>query len=229
MAEHGSGSPPSRRRGRYAFCAAAVAVAFAASVPAQQVQQRQPLTTTALVAALDEQLQLRFLDVRLGFGMSRLCGPVRHGPLGRPAQTLRRLPQPGDPRWSNWACGSRDWAAFEPRNPQEQWVAREVNRAKVEIWAFLVGARHRTLEGPVVLGNPNPQQMDEVRRTLLPRVAQTPIPVESLSGWQVQVKPVKASRNECIACHTQGGTNGAPVIPDLKRGDPIGYLVYLYR
>ena len=217
------------RRGAVAAGATAAAMLFTAHAFAQQAAQKPPLSPTALVAALDEQLQLRFLDPRQGFGITRLCGAVGHGPLGRPAQTLRQLPQPDDPTWRNPNCGTRDWAPFEPRNSEEKWVAGEVSRAKVEVWALLVGERHRTLEGPVVVGNSAPQQMNEVRRALLPRVARTPISEEPLSGWRVLVKPVKASRDDCVGCHTRGGAGGPPATPGLERGDPIGYLIYLFR
>jgi len=164
-----------------------------------------------------------------GFGITRLCGPVGHGPLGRPTQTLRQLPQPDDPTWRNPACSSRDWAPFEARNSQEEWVAGEVARAGVEIWALLIGEANRTLEGPVVLGTDSPVGMNEIRRELLTRAAETPIPDAPLAGWSVVVRPVRASDESCLGCHTGGGFTNPPPIPDLEIGDPLGYIVYLYR
>jgi len=146
----------------------AAALILSDSLSGQEGKQAaRPLSPTALVSALDEQLQIRFLDPRLGFGMSRLCGPMGHGALGDTTQVLRRLPQSDDPGWRNAQCGGRDWAPFRPRNRQEQWVATEVHSSRVEIWTFLVGGVRRTLEGPVVSGNGNPQALNEARRLLL--------------------------------------------------------------
>jgi hypothetical protein len=197
----------------------------------QQQQSTRPLSAGALVSALDEQVQLRFLDPRLGFGITRLCGPIGHGALGQTNQTLRRLPQPSDPHWRNAQCGGRDWAPFRPRNAQEEWVVSEVKRARLEIWTLLVGGARRTLEGPVVVGNDAPREMDEIRRQLLSRVVRTPIPDDALNQWQVSVKPVRASRETCVGCHADQGRSalGPPPIKGLKIGDPLGYLIYLYR
>ncbi len=191
----------------------------------------QTLVPRALVASLDEQIQIRFLDPRLGFGMSRLCGPMGHGALGQVTQSLRRLPQPNDPGWRNAVCGGRDWAPFRPRNRQEQWVVSEIKDANVEIWTLLVGGVRRTLEGPVVAGSDAPQGLNEVRRLLLPRIAKTPIPEEALENWQVAVRPVRASRESCLGCHADKGkaATGPPRIQGLKLQDTLGFLVYLYR
>ena len=210
----------------------ATGLALAFSLYGQQERQAaSPLSPGALVAALDEQLQLRFLDPRLGFGISRLCGPLGHGALGQVNQTLRRLPQPTDPRWQNAQCGGRDWAPFRPRNRQEEWVAAEIKRANVEIWTLLVGGARRTLEGPVVVGSDAPRELNEIRRQLLPRIARTPIPADALKDWQVAVKVVRASRESCLGCHADRGKArlGPPLIKGLKLGDPLGFLVYLYR
>lgn len=210
-----------------------VGLLMSVSALAQQPQQAgPPLSPGALVAALDEQIQVRFLDHRLGFGISRLCGPMGHGVLGQKAQTLRRLPQPGDPGWMNAACGGRDWALFRPRNEQEKWAIGEIEKGKVEVWALLVGAARRTLEGPVVAGSTDPQGLNEVRRQLLPVVAQTPIPEKDLAGWRVAVRPVRATQDACLGCHADTGKPGVfgpPLIKGLKLRDPLGYLVYLYR
>jgi len=202
-----------------------VAMGLAMQLPGQH------LGPSAVVAALDEQLQLRFRDTTLGFGISRLCGTNVHGALAQAKQPLRQFPQPGNPVWRNEGCGTKDWALFRPRNPQEQWVDGEIKRARLEIWTLLVGGVRRTLEGPVVAGVAAPGGLNEVRGQLLPRIAKSPIPEETLGSWQVVVKPVRATHESCIGCHTDTGkpTYGPPRIKNLKLGDPLGYLVYLYR
>lgn len=185
-----------------------------------------PLRPTALVSALDEQIQLRFLDTGVGFGMSRICGPVGHGALGRP-ESLRRFPQAPDFVWRNSACGGLDWVSFRPVNSQETWVVNEVDRAKVEIWTMLVSAKQRSLEGPVVLGTESPESLTDIRRQLLARAAKPPISEDPLDNWQVVVKPIRASREACLSCHNQRTWPGST--PALKLGDPLGFAVYLFR
>ena len=165
----------------------------------QEKRAAPPLSPGALVAAFDEQLQVRFLDPRLGFGMSRLCGPIGgHGALTQAGKSLRKLPQPGSPAWRDPQCGGRDWAPFRPRNTQEQWVDGEIKRARLEIMTLLVGGVRRTLEGPVVVGNDDPSGLDEIRSQLLPRIARTPIGEDALKNWTVAVRPVRASRESCL-------------------------------
>ena len=107
----------------------------------------------------------------------------------------------------------------------------EIKRANVEIWTLLVGGAHRTLEGPVVAGGDAPQGLNEVRRQLLARIAKTPIPEDILGQWRVAVKPVRATRESCVGCHSGAGNPGIgpPRIKNLKLRDPLGYLIYLYR
>jgi hypothetical protein len=193
--------------------------------------QGESLSPAALVAAFDEQMQLRFLDSSRGVGIIRACDAKLHSSLSDWRHPLRRLPQPTNPTWSNPACGDKDWVSFQPRNPQEEWVDGEIKRTKVEVWTLLVGAAGRTLEGPVVAGGTTPQGMDDVRSQLLPRIAKTPISEGTLGPWRVSVKPVRASRESCMGCHTGDRKMlvRPPQIANLKLGDPLGYLVYLYR
>lgn len=182
-----------------------------------------PLAPRAVVAALDEQVQLRFLDAGFGFGMSRICGPIGHTALSRPGAGLRIFPQPPAFRWLNPSCGSVDWAPFRPLNSQESWVLREAAQAGVEIWTFLVHASERSVEGPVVIGTGTPGNLAEIRQQLLGRAAQSAIPEDPIEGWDVLVKPVRASREACIACHASRTSRA------VKPGDPLGYAVYLWR
>ena len=101
----------------------------------------------------------------------------------------------------------------------------------MEIWTLLVGGVRRSLEGPVVVGSNAPEDLNEVRRQLLPRVAKTPIPEDGLEHWQVVVRPVLATRESCLECHADRGRRemGPPRFKGLKLRDPLGYLVYLYR
>jgi len=73
--------------------------------------------------------------------------------------------------------------------------------------------------------------LDEIRRQLLPRIAQTPIPEGDLGHWQAVIRPVKASRESCLECHTDHGKPemGHLALRASKLRDTLGYLVYLYR
>jgi hypothetical protein len=202
---------------------------------AQQQSQSPPLAPGALVAALDEQFQVRFLDTKLGFGISRLCGPMGHRTLKQLYEGPRKLPQPRSPGWRNPECGPNDWAPFRPGTKQEKWVADEIARGKVEIWTLLAGEARRQLEGPVVAGNDNPKGLDGVREELLRRVKLTPIPEGDIGGWKVVVRAVRAVEESCVRCHTAepvgetGILGGAARIKGLKLRDPLGYLIYVYR
>jgi len=204
--------------------------------PAQQRLQSPPLAPAALVSALDEQFQVRFLDTKLGFGISRLCGPTGHRALKQLYEGPRKLPQPRSPGWRNPECGPNDWAPFRARNKQERWVAEEIARGKVEIWTLLAGEARRQLEGPVVAGTESPEGLDGVREELLKRVKQTPIPEGDIGGWKVSVRAVRAVEESCVKCHSAEAASGegrilsgAARIKGLKLRDPLGYLIYVYR
>lgn len=183
------------------------------------------------MAAFDEQIQVRFLDPRLGFGLMRLCAPPGHSAMRQLHEEPRVLPTPDNPSWRNRGCGAADWARFRPRNRQEQWAAREVGRGDVAIMTFLVGGVHRTMEGPVIVGGGPPADLNELRRRLLPRIKETPIPEDPLGEWRVAVRSVRATRESCVGCHADTGKQAPspPRIKGLKLNDPLGYLVYLYR
>jgi hypothetical protein len=73
-------------RQRQAGLLAGVAFLAGVSALAQQSQGLTPLTPTAVVAALDEQFQLRFLDLDHTPGMARLCVARSHTVLAQRTQ-----------------------------------------------------------------------------------------------------------------------------------------------
>lgn len=157
------------------------------------------LPPRAIVAALDEQLQLRFVDDRSGFGFERLCRPMTHRSVGLSPDN----------------CINLQWSLFQPRNQQETWVQREANRANIEVLTFLTGKNTR-LHGPLALTNDPHTDLTRLRRLVIE--ARKSHREEAIDDWQVIVRPVRASRKSCLECH-QG----------LRVGDAIADLIYLYR
>jgi len=120
---------------------AAVLVMCGSALGQQVSQATRPLSPAALVAAFDEQIQVRFLDTRLGFGISRLCGPMSHGALGQMNQTLRRLPQPSDPVGETAMRRARLGTIPAPATARKSGCWARSRRANVEIWSLLVSWR----------------------------------------------------------------------------------------
>jgi len=68
-----------------------------------------------------------------------------------------------------------------------------------------------------------------------------------LNGWTLQARPVAATKQACVDCHTGGLVNGlvrnskfaesaddtykevAPPATSLKVGDTLGGVIYMYR
>jgi hypothetical protein len=225
-------------------------MALCGRLAAEPARDSPKLAASAVVSALDERIQLRFRDPELGtFGFTRMCPPDVHQPLtARDARTSgKALPKKSTSPFLFGNCGAREWAPFEPRNREEEWIKKEALKSDVEVWMLLVGVADGAVQGPVVLGSAEVRDADlqKVQGELVRRAARLPVSESGFEAWQVAVRPVRA-RAECMSCHDpalrksadgvdthleKGGllASFAPNIPGLKVGSPIAYLVYFHR
>ena len=125
---------------------------------------------------------------------------------------------------------------FQPENPAEQAVVDQLRQKGFEVVAYLVGqqaladapldsARAR-LQGPAsITMPPDVQFTDEAvvfseGKRALASIGQDP-------GYDLQkghwtIRPLRASNQSCIQCHTYPGS--AP-----KLGDALGVVLYVFR
>jgi hypothetical protein len=225
--------------------------AFAVHAPGAveaPARDQQTLTQSAIVAAVDEQFQLRFREPDFGaFGFTRMCAPEVHTALVAASRSAKRQLRRRSTNRSLLfgSCGSADWAFFEPRNQSESWVHEQSRKAHVEVWTLLVSAADAAVQGPVVLASEAPAAVDRVQTELLARARQLPLSEQPFEEWTVTVRPVRA-RTECMTCHDpslrsresrqrslspnhQALIGWTPRLPNLKPGDPIAWLVYFSR
>ena len=212
----------------------ALSVARAWLVPSQDRSKPVPLD------ALDRCVQARFQTVNKAFGLDRVSSHIAHMPSSfRPANAgeERALAAFRDGGWSGGIyLGARtlrtgDW-------DEARWK----------------GTRsHFPIQGPVSLNNPL-GWVDLIKRTKtaedLPKSAdlweegrkamdasETSDRRESTLGtWTISARAVRATREECLGCHSHGylstmreGDEHNARLPDLKIGDPIGVLLYVYK
>jgi hypothetical protein len=162
-------------------------------------------TVPSEITRLEACIQTRFLD-RKAFGMSRVAILDPHG--------IR---------------------TFRPESPTEDAVVNDLRQRGFEVVAYLVGrqalgapivpARRAGLQGPaqVVLlpatKVPNEATLLAAGRSALSKDSANDVKTD---GWNVAIRPLRASNQGCIDCHTTIGN--AP-----KLGDAIGVVLYVYR
>jgi len=162
----------------------------------------------AEISQLDECIQQRFLD-RTSFGMSRIAAP-------RPSHAFR---------------------VFEPENLVEQRIVDRLRRKGFAVAVFLVGrlaladpaasTPRAGLQGPAFVTSPGAQLPDkaallwEGRRALASIGEREGLDIKK-GDWTIAIRPLRASSQACIGCHSFGGT-------PPKIGEALGVAMYVYR
>lgn len=181
-----------------------------------------------LIAALDDCIQQRFLDVDKGFGFSRVI---------RPGSTPHR---------------------FKAENAKELTIVEYLTGARLDVVLYLAGRRiveaklnsedvdsiaGSLIKGPVsitpgdkqVAGLPTPGQLLNRGREAMQAFQGSGKYDFSLGEWKFITRPVRASDATCLNCHQRNGTtlfSRGKIGEDsksLKIGDPLGLLVYGYK
>jgi hypothetical protein len=163
------------------------------------------------ISRLDECIQIRFLD-RTAFGINRIGAmPAAH------FQGMR---------------------AFRPENPIEQSVVDQLRQKGLEVAAYLVGRQalaktpastpRSGLQGPASITlRSDTQFADEASvfsegKTALASIGQGPGYDLKKGDWNIAIRPLRASNQTCIQCHTT-------VEATPKLGDALGVVMYVFR
>jgi hypothetical protein len=127
---------------------------------------------------------------------------------------------------------------FLPETMKETEAVKTLEEARMDVVVYLAGRRvlrARTADtewsgpkGPLQIANGSGQPLsapaaldlwDESRDALLAFTTGRSYEFASrVDGWAMIARPVRASGDECLKCHTS-----------LRSGDPIGVVVYAYR
>jgi hypothetical protein len=164
------------------------------------------------ISRLDNCIQLRFLDAK-AFGMRRILPLEFHG--------VR---------------------TFQPENGAERAVVEQLRHEGYEVALYLVGRnalatqtpykslnpRRSEVQGPAFIAPvhegefpPPDTLLDDGRRALLSFQKGDGYNIRK-NGWTVAMRPLRASHQTCIQCHTTGAS-------ELKIGDALGAALYVYR
>jgi len=200
---------------------------------------------TALLPHVDQfhaQMLRRFSDGK-GFGMSRI---VRWNTLGEHF----RAP-----------AGAK--TDFKPENEQESAILEGWSNGGWDTGLYVFGAaiktepasafRHRSLKGPGVLLESTPRAELPAWADVYPIAAEAMRRFESgaashtasLNGWTLHARPVAATKQTCVECHTYGPFRTMtsrmrpaeanadqlrePATPVIQTGDILGGVIYMYR
>ncbi len=159
------------------------------------------------ITRLDEYIQSRFLD-RKAFGMNRIATEF-HG-----------------------------MRMFRPENPAELTVVDQLRQKGIEAAVFLVGREalapspfptsRARLQGPAsitLLGGtrlPDKETIFSDGKAALDTIGQGSGSDVKKGEWYFAMRPLRASNQACIQCHTTGSS--AP-----RLGDALGVVIYVYR
>ncbi len=168
-------------------------------------------TTPDEINRMDECIQKRFLD-RTAFGMNRILPLQAHG--------IRQ---------------------FRPENATEQAVVNRLEQEGYQVALFLAGRNVFAAPGPLdawyrfgvqgpayITHLRHPDELpvsvaliDESRNALA--AFQTGAGYEAQKGdWNVALRPLRASNEACVGCHTRAGAK-------VSIGDPLGIVMYVYK
>jgi hypothetical protein len=210
------------------------ATIFAATPPT--VKTAEPIE----ISRLNDCIQLRFLD-RKAFGINRIGSMPGQGSVYPMAVLWGELGKPLVVKISSaqnagfLAHGTR---IFQPENPTEQAVIDQLRQKDLEVVVYLVGRQSLAepvtptpragLQGPAAITLHSDTKLpDQVAifsagRTALATIGQDQGYDAKQGEWTVAMRPLRASNQGCIQCHTS--VTSAP-----KLGDALGVVMYVYR
>jgi hypothetical protein len=198
---------------------------YASSLPGPFPPQEYADSDAALIEALDDCIQQRFLDIDKGFGFRRLV---------RPGETAHR---------------------FKPENAKELAVVSYLTGQKLEVVLYLAGrgivapnlnskdvdnVAGKLIKGPIritpsdkpVANLPTLRQLWDRGQEAM-RVFQGSENYDfNLGEWKFIARPVRASDQSCLKCHQAGGPSYPIRLQGstaLQIGEPLGLLVYGYK
>jgi hypothetical protein len=174
---------------------------------------------TDLLSGLDDCIQKRFLDTG-SFGINRIL----------PLHSVRQ---------------------FRPANAHERATVEDLEQKGYDVALFLAGRQILQPSDGTTLGafrfiDPRGGVQGPAYITRLPNTEALPKPEALLpdaraalasfeasdgyefqkDGWDILMRPLRATRDSCVQCHT-GGAGGANA--NLKVGDALGVVLYVFR
>ncbi|MBD0371876.1 MAG: hypothetical protein ICV60_13635 [Pyrinomonadaceae bacterium] len=182
---------------------------------------------TDAIDALDRAVQKRFHNV-IGFGMARIATEKKFVPeTEEEKQAVDALKKSGL-RVGLYLAGR---LVLEPKPTDAQWgqygFGRTVSRP------LFFGSKTKPDEVPTQLA-----LWEQTREALLAFMRGKDVYDFKVGEWSVRARPVRASDNSCLRCHSQDyrivylpkGISGYKVKGDnnLQVGDPVGVLLYAY-
>jgi hypothetical protein len=181
----------------------------------------QSSRNTSPLDALDECIQERFLGFGT-FGISRVLPQAAHGVRQfRPANVKERAAVDGFEQQ-----GTEVGLYLAGRGILDRATSMD------DLMRGVVGSR-RGVQGPALITHlphshdlPSPAALLEDARTALVSFDTVQGYAVEKDGWSVWVRPLRATSQACIDCHTRGsgGANRS-----LKIGDALGVVMYVSR
>lgn len=213
--------------------ASAVGIVFAArgrsSADRRGASVVRSVAMTSPVDALDYTIQERFRTIK-GFGISRISVVPEH---------MHEFdPESGDEKAAVAELRSQGWdvgfylggrGLLELPLSETEWDKSDTR-----------GWPRRTISKPIVIAGdstpsdlPRPWELQEIGREALEASVTGDRFTASLGRWSVDVRPIRASRAECLKCHAPNGianlrSHGKNQDAELRIGDALGVAIYLY-
>ncbi len=190
------------------------------------VPQEHDDSDDSLIASLDSRIQERFKDVDESFG-------------------FRRIVTPGmNPH------------RFTPENARELKIVKDLERSRLEIALYLAGRSvlgpkpdeaawrkkdsRLLIKGPALVSAndsrrgdlPAPSELWEQSRRAMEVLQKSSAYDFALGGWKFSARPVRASDQSCLKCHSSDRastillTPGEGVKSSVKIGDLLGIVLY---
>jgi len=215
----------------------ALAQAHQSPVPTATVQdEKATALDVCLIVELDRHIQERFKDVDRGFGFRRVI-------------TINQTPH-----------------RFQPEKAKELEAVSELEKARWQVVLYLAGRSvlgpqpekgywesltpRKMIQGPVLVTAagqpqsdwPQPAELWEQSRKAMAAFSDTDQYDFKLGKWKFAARPVRASDQSCLECHSRERVSSIPMSSlaeeskvsvqeqkPLRIGDPLGVMLYAYE
>jgi len=120
---------------------------------------------------------------------------------------------------------------FQPENSDERAVVDQIQKKGYELAVFLADRNVLPVQGPALVTTFRDPKQLPASAALLPESRAALASFQTGDGydirmgeWTVAMRPLRASNEGCIACHTARTAQ-----TDLHIGDALGVLMYVFK
>jgi hypothetical protein len=213
--------------------------------PSAALATRNAETDSNLIDALDDCIQQRFKEIDKSFGFRRVmrAGDTPHQFKPENAKEVSSVSELNSRKVEvALYLGSRSLLGDKP--DEQEWIQDRLVSTTRGTTSTAIGTgtgfSRKIIKGPVLISTkakedlPMPSELWEQSKFAMQAFATKEVYEFKLGNWQFSARPVRASEQSCLQCHSVDSRAVLAREPNeelkpLKIGDPLGVVLYAYR